>query len=84
MENQSNIDLNPAFPQYNCRKCKDKGFIYVTSPCESMSPYDSFGMVDVVPEDCPNCTPEPSDGQPDLMKEYEDLGEVYDDEPTYI
>ena len=34
---------------------------------------------------CPECSAEwDDDGQPDWAQEWEDFGEVYDDEPNYI
>ena len=84
MEGQTKHDIQPALMQeYNCNKCKDKGFVYVRS-WDSPATFGGFGMVDVVPEDCDHCQPEPDDGQPSWEQEWQDFGEVYDDEPSYI
>ena len=55
MEGQAKHDIQPALMQeYNCNKCKDKGFVYVRS-WDSTPTFNGFGMVDVVPEECEHC-----------------------------
>ena len=72
--------------QVNCKYCHDKHDGWVRVP-------DGYGCVEwqhcVCMETDPVIQPEPDeepndDGQPSWEQEWQDFGEVYDDEPTHI